>query len=112
MVNSNFSKIHHPIKVPSGYSDYASILRQSCWRTKNFLYLNLVLNIKNYNAIEQHAPLMELNLHAQGMNDILAFSNGNKLMEFYTSNTSLCANITPTENTAYFITGVIPIDKL
>ena len=74
--------------------------------------MNFVLNIANYNAIEQFAPLVELNLHAHGMNDILAFSGGNKLMEFYTSDTSLLANIQPKENAAYFITGVIPIDSL
>ena len=111
-LNSNFNKIPHPIKVASGYSAYASIIRQNCWRTKDFLYLNLALNITNYSAIEQDMALIELNLHAQGMNDILAFSYDNRLIEFYTLDTSLCANVLPTGNISYFMTGVIPINSL
>ena len=112
-INSNFSKIPHPIEVASGYSAYASIIRQNCWRTKDFLYLNFALNITNCNAIEQNMALIELNLHAHGMSDILAFSYANSnLIEFYTSDTSLCVNVQPTENIAYFVTGVIPINSL
>ena len=74
--------------------------------------MNFALNITNYNAIEQDMALIELNLHAHGMNDILAFSYDNRLIEFYTLDTSLCANILPTGNITYFITGVIPINSL
>lgn len=74
--------------------------------------MNFVLIITNKNAIEQDIPLIGLNLHAHGMNDVLAFSGDYKLMEFYTLETSLCVNIIPTDNVAYFINGAIPINSL
>lgn len=74
--------------------------------------MNFVLNINNKNAIEQNIPLIELNIHTHGMYDILAFSGDYKLMEFYTSDTSLCVNIIPTDNVSYFINGVISINSL
>lgn len=74
--------------------------------------MNFVLNITNCNAIEQNIPLIELNLRSDEKNDVLAFSADHKLMEFYTLETSLCVNIMPTENVAYFINGVISINSL